>query len=81
MIHKIHIRLLLAFMLVILVSIGTGSLFIRYRLADELRDYERFVNQVRVSRIERVLAGHFALGGTLENIQPLLAHVCIVPSC
>jgi signal transduction histidine kinase len=78
MIHKIHIRLLLAFMLVILVSIGTGSLFIRYKLAGELRDYERFVNQVRVSRIERVLAGHFALGGTLDDIQPLLAQVQIL---
>ncbi|MEJ2739869.1 MAG: HAMP domain-containing protein, partial [Dehalococcoidia bacterium] len=78
MIHKIHIRLLLAFMLVILVSIGTGSLFIRYKLAGELRDYERFVNQVRVSRIERVLAGHFALGGTLDDIQPLLSQVQIL---
>jgi signal transduction histidine kinase len=78
MIHKIHIRLLLAFMLVILVSIGTGSLFIRYKLAGELRDYERFVNQVRVSRIERVLAGHFALGGTLDDIQPLLTQVQIL---
>lgn len=75
MINKLYVRLLFAFALVILVGIGTVSLFISNRLQNELRDYERFVNQVRISRIERMLAGHFISGGTLYDIQPLLDYV------
>ncbi len=75
MINKLYFRLLFAFALVILVGIGTVSLFISNRLQSELRDYERFVNQVRVSRIEHMLAGHFISGGTLSDIQPLLDYV------
>lgn len=75
MINKLYFRLLFAFALVILVGIGTVSFFISNRLQSELRDYERFVNQIRVSRIERMLAGHFISGGTMDNIQPLLDHV------
>jgi signal transduction histidine kinase len=75
MINKLYFRLLFAFALVILVGIGTVSLFISNRLQSELHDYERFVNQIRVSRIERMLAGHFISGGTMDDIQPLLDYV------
>ena len=72
MIHNLQFRLLLAFTLVILVAIGTVSLFASYTLRNELHHHEEFTNQIRAERTEHVLSRYFAKNGGWTGIQPLV---------
>ena len=72
MIHRLQFRLLLAFTLVILVTIGTVSVFASYTLRGEVQQYEEQIDHTRVTRLERVLLRHYTEHGTWKGIQPFI---------
>ncbi len=72
MIHSLRFRLLLAFILVILVAIGTVSLFASFTLTREVRQYEEQVDQFRFTRTERLIIRHYIERGTWVGVQPLI---------
>ncbi len=62
----------MAFTLVIVVAIGTVSLFAAYTLSSEVRQYEEQVDQTRLFRAERLLVRHYLDRGSWSSIQPLI---------
>ncbi len=72
MINKIQFRLLIAFVLVILVAIGTVSAFVSLTLTGEIEQYDKYVDQVRTSRSERLLMRYYLDHGTWSGIQPFI---------
>jgi hypothetical protein len=62
----------MAFTLVIVVAIGTVSLFAAYTLSSEVRQYEEQVDQTRFFRAERLLVRHYLDRGGWSSIQPLI---------
>ena len=72
MIHTLRFRLLMAFILVILVAIGMGSIFISITIGGEIRQYEEYIDQIRLGRTERLLSRYYFDFGTWEGIQPLI---------
>ncbi len=69
MIHSIRFRLLAAFILVILVTIGTASFFVAKYSWDEIQKYEAQVNQDRAARIEAYLSRFYLLNGGWNGVQ------------
>lgn len=72
MIHSLRFRLLAAFTLVILVAIGAGSIFVSFTLSDEVRQYEEYVDQVRLIRTERLVVRYYVDRGSWLGVQPLI---------
>jgi signal transduction histidine kinase len=70
--NRLQFRLLAAFLLVILVAIGTVSIFISYTLSGELQQYDEYLDQIRVSRTERLLMRYYVDRGSWSGIQPLI---------
>ena len=78
MIHKLQFRLLLAFLLVILVAIGTVSLFAGYMLTGEVGQYEEQADQIRLSRTERLVVRYYVEYGSWSGIQPLIEQMAVL---
>ncbi len=74
MIYRLQFRLLIAFALVILVAIGTVSLFVGHTMRNEVQLYQQQVDQMRAARMERFLIRHYAERGTWMGIQPFIEH-------
>jgi len=72
MINKIQFRLLMAFILVILVAIGTVSAFVSFTLTGEIEQYDKYIEQIRVSRSERLLMRYYLDHGTWSGVQPII---------
>lgn len=70
MIHSFKFRLLAAFLLVIMVTIGTVSLFVSQSTGGEIQQYEKQGEQIRLARIERLLSLHYLRRGNWQDIQP-----------
>jgi signal transduction histidine kinase len=70
--NRLQFRLLAAFLLVILVAIGTVSIFISYTLSGELQQYDEYLDQIRLNRTERLLMRYYIDRGNWSGIQPLI---------
>ena len=55
MIHNLQFRLLLSFILVIIVTIGSTSFFVARNIWGEIQRYEEFNNNIRTSRVVSIL--------------------------
>jgi signal transduction histidine kinase len=75
MVHKLQFRILLSFALVILVAIGTVSLFVSYTLGDEVQQFEARVNQIRAARIERVMTRYYTDHNGWLGVGPLVDQI------
>ena len=72
MIHSLRFRLLAAFALVILVTIGTVFFFINQVTRDEIRRFGERVDQMRVNRMRAELSLYYFREGDWEGIQPFV---------
>jgi len=72
MINRLQFRLLAAFTLVILVTIGTVFFFINQATQDEIRRFGERVDQMRAGRMEMELVGYYLHQGDWEGIQPFV---------
>jgi signal transduction histidine kinase len=68
--HKLLVRLLLAFTLVIVVTIGAISFFLYQTTKTELSQLEKRTEDMQAGRIEFELSQHYAREGSWEGIQP-----------
>ena len=74
MIHKLQFRLLLAFILVIFIAIGTASVFASLTLSSHVERYENMVNQEHYYRAERLLLRYFLERGSWSGVQPVVQY-------
>jgi signal transduction histidine kinase len=71
-IHNLQFRLMLAFIFVIVVTVGTASFFFARSVWDELQHYEVQNNAVRNARIEYVISRFFSANRKWDGIQPII---------
>jgi len=72
MIHSLRFRLLLAFTLVILVTIGAVFFFINQATQEEIRQFQEQVDRMLASRMEAELSRYYFQRGDWEGIQPFM---------
>jgi signal transduction histidine kinase len=71
-VHSLQFRLLLAFTLVVVVTIGVTFFFIYHTTRSEISRFEERVEDIRLSRIEDELARYYYQQGSWEGIQPFV---------
>ncbi len=75
MMHSFRIRLLIAFTLVIVVTIGTVYLFVSRSTKGEINQYEQQTQVTRSARVEYLLANYYATVSGWSGIQPFVEHM------
>jgi signal transduction histidine kinase len=70
--HSLQFRLLLAFTLVVVVTIGATFFFIYQTTRSQIRQFEEQVESMRLSRIEVELSRYYYQRGGWEDIQPFI---------
>jgi signal transduction histidine kinase len=71
-IYSIRFRLIIAFIFVILVTVGTTSYFVARGTWNEIKRYEEGINQIRISRVETILANYYLANGNWNSVQSLV---------
>ncbi|MFC2060443.1 HAMP domain-containing protein, partial [Chloroflexota bacterium] len=71
-INSLRFRLLLAFTLVIIVAIGTVSLFVSHSTGGEIQQYQRRSEQMRLGRVHYMLSHYYMESGNWSGIQPFI---------
>nr|MBI4302903.1 HAMP domain-containing protein [Chloroflexota bacterium] len=72
MIHSLQFRLMAAFTLVILITVGAVFFFINQATQDEIRRFAERAEQARVSRMEFELSRYYLRRGGWDGIQPFI---------
>jgi signal transduction histidine kinase len=72
MIHSLQFRLLAAFTLVILVTIGAVFFSINQATQAEIRQFEERAQEIRAGRMQFELSVYYSRQGDWEGIQPLV---------
>jgi signal transduction histidine kinase len=72
MIHSLQFRLILAFILVIVVTIGGASFFFARSVWGELQRYEESNNQVFNARAEYIVSAYYRTYRDWNGIQPIV---------
>ena len=72
MIHTLRFRLLVAFTLVILVTVGTVFFFVSQSTRGEIRQYQERSERIRIRRIQHELSRYYRQQGDWEGIQPFV---------
>jgi signal transduction histidine kinase len=72
MYHSLRFRLILAFGLVVLASIGGAFMLINQATQHEIRSYEEQTNQMRSDRMVFQLSMYYMQRGDWEGIQPVI---------
>ena len=75
MIHSLRFRLIIAFIAVILVTIGAISIFVGQSTLAEIRRFEEYREQILATRLEFELARYYYRVGSWEGIQPFMSHI------
>jgi signal transduction histidine kinase len=70
--HSLQFRLLLAFTLVVVVTIGATFFFIYQTTRSQIRQFEEQAENMRIGRIEVELSRYYYQQGSWEGIQPLI---------
>ena len=73
--HSLHFRLLAAFALVIIITIGSGFLFTYQTTRSEIGRFGERVEMMRARRVEIELATHYYHQRGWEGVQPLAAQL------
>ena len=71
MIHKLQFRLFIGFVIIIIVAIGTTSIFASITLRNEVQQYE---DDIRL-RTEFILERYYKENSSWEGIQPLVEQI------
>jgi signal transduction histidine kinase len=73
MIHSLQFRLLIAFVLVIIVAIGTVSIFVLRNTGDELQQFDVRAQEIQTSRTGFLLSYYYYMNNqSWEGIQPVV---------
>jgi len=72
MIHSLQFRLMAAFTLVILVTVGAVFFFVMRSTGGEIQQYEERGEQIRSARMEHVLSSYYSRRGDWTGIQPFV---------
>ncbi len=72
MIHSLRFRLMLSFLLVILITVGTVSFFVARNSWDQIRTYEERVTEGRTNRVAYLISDLYAAQGNWQGIQALV---------
>ncbi|MFC1904620.1 sensor histidine kinase [Chloroflexota bacterium] len=72
MIHSLHFRLLAAFALVIIVTIGSGFFFTYHNTRSEIGRFGERMEQMRATRVEVELSRYYHHQGDWKDIQPFV---------
>lgn len=75
MIHSLRFRLLISFILVILVTIGTGSFFVALNTWEEIKTFEERNNDLRTSRVRSIICYFYLINDGWDGIQPLTEQI------
>lgn len=73
MIHSLNFRLLAAFALVIIVTIGSVFFFTYQNTRSEIRQFGERMEQMQAGRVEAELSNYYYHQGGWEGIQPFVA--------
>lgn len=73
--RSLRFRLILAFTVVILIAIGTVSIFASQASQAKLREYEQYSQQVKFERANRLLTAFFMNGENLGALQMPIEHM------
>ena len=71
-VHSLRLRLMAAFILVVLITIGTASLFVAGATLREVNRYEDNNNQLTTSRIQSLVSYYYLLNGSWTGVQSLV---------
>lgn len=72
MIHSFRFRLLIAFIAVIAITIGTTFFFIGQRVAGEIQRFQEFADEIQITRMEHALLVYYYRQRGWEGIQPFV---------
>ena len=72
MIHSLQFRLILAFILVIIVTIGSVFFFVARSTWLQIQQYEDYINQGQVSRVTFILSRYYMVNYSWNGVQPLI---------
>lgn len=73
MIHSLQFRLLLAFVLVIVVGIGTVSIFVLQNTGSELQQFDLRTEENRAMRTEFLLSGYYSINDmSWDGVQTIV---------
>ena len=75
MIHNLQFRLLMSFILVIILTIGSASFFVARSSWDEIKRYEEFNNSARISRVTSIVSRYYYVNQGWDGIQPLVEQI------
>lgn len=75
MIYSLRFRLILAFTLVILIAIGTVSLFTSQASNARIRDYQEQTDLIKLQRVECLLSQYYQNGGSWTGVQTAVEHI------
>jgi signal transduction histidine kinase len=70
--HSLQFRLMAAFTMVILVTVGAVFFFFNQATQNEIRQYEQSVEETRATRMEFELSMYYIRQGNWEGIQPFV---------
>jgi signal transduction histidine kinase len=71
-IHNLQFRLMLAFITIIVVTIGATSFFFARSIWGQIQTYEDNDNSSRVARIQYIISRYYFGNGSWDGIQPVV---------
>jgi signal transduction histidine kinase len=77
-IHHLQFRLILAFVLVIVVTISAVFVFVAWTTWQQIQQYEQRNIEIRAERAKFVLASYYRSNGSWNGIQPLVEQLSIM---
>jgi signal transduction histidine kinase len=80
LIHSLQFRLMAAFVLVIMVTIGTASFFVARATFQEYDAYQERANQVNANRIQFLLTNFYFANRSWEGVQTLVEQLAAMGS-
>lgn len=75
MIHSVRWRMFLSFLLVIAVAVGAAALFVSRTATNEVGRYETRTHNVRMDRVEALLAGYYIERGDWAGVGPVVEQI------
>jgi signal transduction histidine kinase len=77
-IHRLWFRLLVSYILLIAVTVGTVYFFVSDRMADEIRRYEAVREQLNVIETRTLLSEHYHTRGSWEGVELVVGNRSIL---
>jgi hypothetical protein len=71
-IHSLRIRLLISFLAVILITVGTVSFFVARSSWNQIRQYEERTGDMRENRAATLISSYYTANGNWDRLQDLV---------